>query len=147
MTKLDLTLPPTRLQQRIIDDENGDCCRTAIAMVLGLASPEDVPNSRTWEEKEDWLRARGVGLVHIPLPCKTPECLAEHLPYYLRGCPAVLSGLTVDDCHHSIAIIDDEPVDTVPWIENHCLVKPCKDGWYWITLMVPLRSSVSVSVQ
>ena len=67
------------------------------------------------------------------------ECLAEHLPDYLHGCPALLSGQTVEGHEHCVAVIDNDIVDTVSWTTGNPLVKPTSDGWYWLTILVPLR--------
>ena len=108
-------------------------------MVLGLESPEAVPHSETWEERDAWLRKRGAQMVHLPLPCKTPECLAEHLFSYLNGCPASISGRTSEGHSHVAVAMGGQLVDTVDWTVGNPLDQPDSDGVYWLTLIVPTR--------
>lgn len=143
--RLDLTKCPTRLQQLHpeprpdIGITQGDCVRTALAMILGMDAPEDVPHFELWDGFGGWLAERGCHLVWFPLPCKTPECVADHLPGYLRECPALLTGTTKEGHRHTVAIIKGVAVDTVDWSEGFPLAQPDSDGFYWIGIVVPLR--------
>lgn len=74
------------------DAEHGDCDRTAVACLLGLSSPEEVPHwfsrdmgdEQCWEERRNWL-AKNHGLVSIDV---TNGDWAKGLGYHLMYGPS-----------------------------------------------------------
>lgn len=156
MRRLALDGPVSRLSQLHLEPDpatgiyQGDCVRTAIAMLLGCDSPEEVPHLHNfegecppgmgWPGMAEWLLARGVQIVHVPLPNWSSKAITERLPNWLGGAPAILQGTTSEGYGHVVAIIDGMVVDTVDYTEGNPIVEPDEDGLFWLTLLLPRRT-------
>lgn len=154
MTAVSLGRRPTRLMQRYLepDPQAGvmypDCYRTAIAMALGCASPDDVPHFAREDgtginvmAMKDWLAAQGIQLVYVPLPDWSAKAVEDRLPFWLGAAPAILSGTTVEGHGHVVAVIDGRIVDTVDYTTGNPLDGPSSDGLWWLGLFLPIPAA------
>lgn len=127
----------------------GDCHRTCVAMILDL-DREEVPN---WAEaagddgalfrrlSEDWLRAYGYATVHIPFT-DTWKSVGNYMLRVNPGVYYILGGESRSGVNHSVVAVNDI-IAFDPSLSDAGIVAPCNDGYYWVTVFVPIAFTVA----
>ena len=129
------------------DPENGiwgDCHRTAYAMLLGLPRDE-VPHVFDKDASPEegnaamaaFLRSRGLAEVALPFTGNSPQDIINVSKLrFPPGFPLILGGTSRLGFEHSVVLCDGETYD--PSQVDSGIVGPCKDGFYWLSFVVPL---------
>jgi hypothetical protein len=136
------------------DPENGvfgDCYRTCLANMLGIAR-DKVPHYVTtmdpkeWEDEvqpkyTEWLSDRGLQELAIPVG---GDVSLNHILEWQRTrsafpATAMLTGTSGTYCNHCVLIRDGEIIHD-PSLDDSGIIGPCDDDLYWVTWLIPINN-------
>jgi hypothetical protein len=128
------------------DPENGqygDCHRTALASLLDLQRPEDVPHfmdgadpGHAYDQTRQWLAGRGLRVVTFPVSGQTPlDDVLQWMEATNPGIEYLLAGTSPRDTDHETVVSGGVLYDPHP--SDSALIGPTSTGDWWITLIFP----------
>lgn len=123
----------------------GDCERTAIACLLDLPLTE-VPHfgALHWDDpiafnaaEDAYLLSVGYSRVQIPYDRPLDEILGS-MRYCAPNVYYLLSGTSRTGVNHTVICLNDRIVWDPSTVDSG-IIGPCSDGYYWVTLLIPLN--------
>lgn len=127
------------------DGVHGDCHRAALAALFDLPTEvvphfaANYPGPAEFQRRvQEWLTEQGYTQFHILYQSETLRELLSHVCDINPGIYYLLGGRSRTGVDHTVIACDDQIVCD-PSLDDSGIVGPCTDGYYWITLLIPLR--------
>ena len=126
----------------------GDCHRTAIGCMLGL-EPQDVPHfgEHYWkdpvafqDEVKKFLATQGLAQVSVAYDCPL-EQLQHVMGVMNPDIRYLLGGTSANDVNHTV-VGRGSRIEWDPSMDDSGIVGPCDDGYFWVTLFVPIGMAI-----
>lgn len=131
----------------------GDCHRTVYAAMLDM-NVEDIPHFvHDWpgaiegnRRAKEWLNAQGYTEFNIVFGTATLDDVFTTMKAMNRDIYYLLAGTSKTNVDHFVICCNDEIVCD-PSQNDSGIVGPCEDGYFWVTIFIPLRfTTVSARV-
>jgi hypothetical protein len=107
------------------------------------AYPDDGAKFR--EVSEAWLRAYGYATFSIAFG-EDFEAVGDYMLKVNPGVYYILGGESRTGVNHSVVAVNDI-IAFDPSLNDSGIVAPCNDGFYWVTVLVPIAMTVAASHQ
>jgi hypothetical protein len=130
----------------------GDCHRACIASLLELRT-EDVPHffdyppeqeaERGMKHQRGWLRERGLGLLEFPVAAESLEQFLRWAEQYTEGAYYTLTAKSRSGNNHVVICRGNQVVHDPTFGDEHGIVGPCSDGFWWPGFLVNLSTGDS----
>lgn len=140
-------------QKNLHNPENniwGDCHRTCLAMILDM-DRDYVPNFAEQSKDdgqhfnrlvENWLRLHGFSNFSVPFAAKDWQEVGSYMLNVNPGVFYILGGTSRTGVNHSVVAVNDTIVAD-PSLRNSGIVGPCNDGYFWVSVLIPIEHTVS----
>lgn len=123
----------------------GDCHRTALAALFDMDAREvphfneGNPSSEEFNRRDAaWLKAQGYVKYNMVFPAAELDDVLQTMKSLNPGIYYLLAGTSRTGVDHSVVCLDDQIICD-PSLTDSGIIGPCADGYYWVTVLVPLR--------
>lgn len=132
----------------------GDCYRTSIAALLdldrdqvphfmdGCDTADDCKQKRTYQDVDDWFRARGLTRIVVIFNADLVDVL-NSIKHCNPGLAFLLTGQSSNGTNH-VVVCRDGQIVCDPALDDSGIIGPCDDGYFWVEFIgVALARDVS----